>query len=672
MYLLLQTIAFLLLFIIASILVLYIPGFGIVARVKKQLEDQEIITLSLALGIVLFVLTAIILALLNIRYLFLPIIILVNLFIILKNKLDIFSSWKIFIRNKILLLLIVMGILTQGFINFPSGFLYKDGLHFWSSQGHDGLWHIASMEAIKKSIPPQNPVFSGESLYNYHYLVDVLMGEFARNFPFFSNLDLYFRFFPVVLSLLIGVSVFAFVTRWQNNERIGYLAVFFTYFVGSFGYIVTFIRSGNIFGGETVFWAAQQNTLLGNPPHAISHGLLAALFLSFLIYLRERKIIWVVISFLIGSTLAGFKVSGGFVMLMGLGAASLVDFINKRKFSVLVLSFLLGLSNLLTFKWMTSNGSSFLMFLPWWFIRTMVVDKLDWVDLELKRQHYLSKGTWHAYLRILQLELVAFAIFIIGNLGMRILGIIELLGRFIKSKGEFLKEPIEVMLIVTMLTGLVIPLLFVQRGLIYNNIQFMQYFLFIFGFYGAISIYKILAKIKNRLIRLAIFVLIAVLSVPTVIGNLVEIYGMGTTALAKITNSEIIALKYLKDNSKDDAIILTPSFNPYLKDKFKYQPISIYAWYDTSYVTALTGRDSYLASEHVRLLFYTSTEERIKNKIKFFEQSDFSWNRQFLEQERINYIYASKDELNESLNLQKNNLEIFFENNEIIIYEVRS
>ncbi len=463
MFQLFQLIIFFLLFIALSIVVLYIPGFGIVAKVKKQLEDQEIITLSLALSIVLFVLSSIIFALLNIRFLMLPFLILLNLFIILKNKSATFSPWKIFIKNKILLGLIVLGILTQGFINFPSGYLYQDGLYFWSSQGHDGLWHVSAMESIKKSVPPDNPGFAGEKIYNYHYLVDVLMGEFGRIFPFFSSLDLYFRFFPVIFSLLIGMSVFAFVSRWQNNMRIGYLAIFFTYFVGSFGYIVTFLRTGNIFGGETVFWAAQQNTLIGNPPHAISHGLLGAFFLAFLIYLKERKFIWASACFLIGSTLAGFKVSGGFVMLMGLAAATLVDFINQRRFSILVLSFLLGLSNLLTFRFMTSNGSSFLMFLPWWFVRTMVVDKLGWVDLELRRQHYLSKGTWNATLRVVELETIAFGIFVAGNLGMRILGMIELIRRYILSKGRFLKEPIEIMLIVTMLTGLIMPMLFVQR-----------------------------------------------------------------------------------------------------------------------------------------------------------------------------------------------------------------
>lgn len=671
MYLLLQTLVFFLFFITLSMLVLYIPGFGIIARSKKQLEDQEIITLSLSLGIVLFVLIAIALSLFNLRYLMLPILLAENLFIFLRYKLDVFKSWEIFIRNKTLLVLIVLGILIQGFINFPSGYLYNDGLEFWSSHGHDGLWHIALMEAIKKSIPPQNPIFSGESLYNYHYLVDVLMGEFSRIFPFFSTLDLYFRFFPVIFSILIGISVFAFVTRWQENLKIGFLALFFTYFVGSFGYVVTFIRSGNIFGGETVFWAAQQNTLLGNPPHAISHGLLAAFFLSFLIYLRERNTIWVVTSFLIGSTLAGFKVSGGFVMLMGLGAATIVDFINHRRSSALILAFMLGLSNFITFKVMTSKeAASFLMFLPWWFIRTMVVDKLGWMDMELKRQHYISKGTWHAWLRVFQLEVTAFLVFVVGNLGMRILGFYSIVKNIFVGKNY--KKPFEVMLLVTMITGLLIPIFFVQKGIIYNNIQFMQYFLFIFGFYGAITVYNLINFFNHRWIKFCILILIAMLSIPTVIGNLNEFYGHGRTSLAKISNQDLEALQYLKEHSSPEAIILTMPFNKYLKDKFSYQPRPIYAWYSTAYIPALTDRRIYLTDEEQALITGYPIDDRVSKMKRFFGQQDFSWNRQFLKNAKINYIYVAKDELIKPLDIQNNNLEIFFENNEIIIYKVKN
>lgn len=668
--LLFQTFAFFLLFISISVIVFYIPGFLIIARSKKQLEDQEVITLSLSLGMVLFVIIAVFLALLNLRYLSLLIILLTSLLTIIKYQLDVFKPWKVFVKEKLLSILIILGIIVQGLINFPSGYLYKDGLLFWSSQGHDGLWHVALMEEIKKTIPPQNPIFAGENLYNYHYLVDVLMGEFYRIFPFFQSLDLYFRFFPVIFSLLIGISVFAFMSRWQKKQ-VGYLGIFFTYFVGSFGYIVTFLRNGNIFGGETIFWAAQQNTLLGNPPHAISHGLLVSFFLAFIIYLKERKTIWILVTFIIVSMLSGFKVSGGFVMLVGIVTAAVVDSINQKKFSALILALMLGLTNFITFKAMTSKGAaSFLMFLPWWFVRTMVVDKLGWMDMELARQHYLSKGTWHAWLRVIQLESFAFMVFLLGNLGMRMLGFYMIIKNIVTRK--FFKDPLETMLIATGLTGFLMVIFFVQKGIIYNNIQFMQYFLLIVGFYAAITVYNLIILFKERWVKSFLLILIVVFSVPTVIGNLNEFYGLDKTPLAKIGNQELEALSYLREKSNPQAIILSMPFNQYLKDKFPNQPRPIYAWYSTSYISAITGRRVYLASEEQALITGYPIDSRISKMKTFFEQSDTSWNRQFLSQEKINYIYVAKNETDKLLDVQKNNLEIFFENNEIIIYRVKS
>lgn len=666
--LLLQTLLLGLIFIFLSWLTFYIIGFGILSSHKKNLEDWEIISLSFSLGIIIFVIGAVFFGLLNLRLLVLPILLFTVLYIIIRNKLAIIKPWRIFSKDKRLLSLVTLGILVQGFINFPSGMLYKDGLLFWSSQGHDGLWHVASMEQVKESFPPTNPGFSNELIYNYHYLVDVLMGEFARIFPIFSSLDLYFRFFPILFSFMIGISIFSFMSRWQNNPKIGYWGVFFTYFTGSFGYIVTYFKNGNLLGGETAFWVAQQHTIIGNPPHAISHSLLVSFLLSLLIFIKRKNIFWFLITFAVAATLAGFKVSGGFVMLVGLTAGATLDFLLNRKISLLILTAFLGLSNFATFKLMTRGAESFLIFLPWWFIRTMVVVKLDWIDLELRRQHYIAAGNWHATLRVIQLETTAFLIFVIGNLGMRILGFYEIFKKLISRK--FFVSPFEIILFTIMLTGFIVPMIFVQKGIIYNIIQFMQYFLLIFGFYAAVSFYRLLNFLKNRFIKVIVAILVIAFSIPTAIGSLNEFYGPGRTALSKISHSEIGALTYLRENSNSNSVVLTKPFNKYLKDKFDKQPWPIYAWYDTPYVSAISARSSYLASEHAILLDYPGTKQRLDEKGKFFSQIDFSWNKQFLDQAKIDYVYIAKGELEKPIDKGQNNLDIFFENDEIIIFKV--
>lgn len=670
--LLLQTLLFGLLFVAIVWLTFYIVGFGILAFHKKnlsELEDGEIIALAPPLGVIIFVIFAVLFGLLNLRLLVLPLLLLIILYTIARNKMEIIKPWKIFKKEKVLLALIILGVLVQGFINFPSGMLYKDGLLFWSSQGHDGIWHIALMEEIRKNFPPQNPIFAGERLYNYHYLVDVLMGEFYRIFPFFSPLDLYFRFFPLIFSFLIGTSVFTFVKRWQNNAKIAYLALFFTYFTGSFGYIFTYIKQGHIFGGETVFWAAQLNTILGNPPHAISISFLTCFLLSFYLLISKGNKFWFFICILLASVLAGFKVSAGLVLLLGLGVAACVDLIFNRRFTTLILFVLLGISNFITIKSMTKGLGSFLIFLPWWFVRTMVVARLDWIDLELRRQHYLSVGRWTSYLRVLQLESLAFSIFLVGNLGMRFLGFYEQIRKIWVSKINFFKSPLEVLLFTITWISFLIPMLFVQRGIIYNNIQFMQYFLLIFGFYAAISAFRIIGYFKNRMLKLAALFLIVSLSIPTVIGNLVEFYGR--PPLAKVTNLELQALNFLKNNSKADEIVLNAPFNKYLHDKFDKQPWPLYVWYSTAYIPALTGLKTYLSSEEQALITGYPIDERLEKMGTFFKQEDIDLNKRFLQDNKIDYLYLVKKAIETPLKLGNNLLEVFFENDEIIIYRVK-
>lgn len=658
------------LFIVLVLFSIYSIGYLFLKLGKQELKDHEEITLSFATGTIIFVLFSVILGLLNLRFLSIFIILTLNIINFWLFKFSFIKPFRIFFRDKILLSLIVTGIIILGLINFPSGLIFDQGMQFWSSQGHDGLWHVSSMEEIKKSFPPKNPGFANEIIYNYHYLVDLLMGDFARIYPFFSTLDLYFRFFPILFSFMIGLSVFSLVARWREKNQDGYWAVFFTYFVGSFGYIVTLIKNGNLSGSETIFWAAQQHTIIGNPPHAISHSLLASFLLTFFLFTKTKKIFYFITSFLIASILAGFKVSGGFVLLAGLGIAAILELIIYRKYHTFLLFVLLGISNFLTFKLVTTKGAeSNLMFLPWWFIRTMIVDKLDWLDHELRRQHYLSKGTWNAWLRVIQLETIAFLIFVVGNLGVRLIGILEIIRKVFRKKA-FLNI-FEVMLLITMLTGLIVPIFFVQRGIIYNNIQFMQYFLFIFGIYGGVTVSSLLKRFKNKAFKFIFSILIIVLSIPTVIGVLLEFYGPGRPPLAIISNSELQALDYLKNNSLESSTIMTKPFNQNLKHKFSSQPLPIYAWYDTSYVSAISARASYLASEHVTLLGYPELKKRQDNKERFFKQNDLSWNANFLIEEDIDFIYLAKNEIETSLDLEKNNLDIFFENDEVLIYKVK-
>lgn len=659
-------------FLILTVVVFYPIGFYLISKFKTNLKDNEIIVFSYLISINLFVLMAVVFGLLHIRILLLPVLLLLFFAVIVKYKWKTIMPFGFLCKNKILLLIILAGILTQGFIDFPSGYLYKDGILFWSSQGHDGLWHIALIEEARKTMPLSNPLISGEPLYNYHYLFDVVMGEFGRIFPFFSSLDLYFRFFPVFLSFLISLSVYSFIFRWQKSKTVAYLATMFTWGIGSFGYIIKYFRQGTIWGGETIFWASQGNTILGNPPHASAFALLPAIFLAFLFYNKKRQKIWFLIIFLLTFMLSGFKVSAGVTVLGGLAAVAFLDLILNRKMATGILCGILGVCNFLTVSLLTKGIGGFLIWQPWWFVRTMAVvgDRLGWMDIELRRQHYASLGTVKGYLRMIQIESTLFLIFVFGNLGMKMFGFIEILVLLVREKLKILKRNIDIILITGGVVSLLMVLLFVQKGIIYNHIQYFQYFALIMGWYTAIWMGKLVDKIPRKTIKIGLLTVFFVFSIPTVVGNLVEFYGPGTRPLAIVDNQLLEGLDYLRKNSNKDAVILTVPFNKFRNDDSVPRPLPIYNWYSTAYVPAIASRRTYLSSEEQLDITGYQWKERKANANKFFSQTDFSWNKQFLKDNNINYVLIAKDEGVDNFKWQLIGLEKWFDNDSVKIYKV--
>jgi len=668
---LLQVLVLFPVFLGLSLFVFYLPGFLILSKAKTKLRSDEIIVLGLGLGIIVFLIQGIFSSLIHNYFLTLLTYLAIAVFALKKFGLTIFLPFAQLLKEKFLTLILFLGILVEGFINFPSGFPYSSGHLYWSAQGHDGLWHIVVIEAIKKGFPPQNLLYAGEKIFNYHYFIDIIIATFNEMFPFFSSLDLYFRYFTFLIVFFIGIAVYSFLTTWRKNKTIGLLGVFFTYFVGSFGYIVLAIQGRGFFGGEALFWVSQGNTMIGNPPQAICFALIPAFLLALYHYLQKKERLFFLICCLLSSFLAGFKIYAAVVILAGLGVASLFSLINNRNREIIPLTPLLFLSNFAIFKSITRGGASFLMFQPWWFIRTMIVvpERVNWIDLEHRRQFYLARGGIRSLFRVVQFEATAFLIFLIGNLGTRVIGFGEIFKSFFKK--TIFTDPLESTLFFAMITSFLVPLFFIQKGVVYNLIQFMQYFLLIFGFYGAIALYGILKGFKKKTWKYLFLAIFVFLSVPTVIGNLVEFYGKN--ALAVVTYEEIEALDFLKTIVPGKEVILTKPHNIYAKSLYPSPPWPIYAWDSTGYVSAYTGKQTYYTDEGQMKILGLETEERLENTNDFFNpELPIEDKKTFLELEKIKFIYLRTEEADEKQKevLSQLGLELIFENRETVIYRV--
>lgn len=654
------SIPYLIVFLVGSVVCFTIPGIFFIEKSHIKFNAWEKIILGTIIGFVTFTLLSYLLLVARVHFLLLLYIVIMNL-LAFKGLLPLLQSVTLPAKKHLLLLLVIfsLGIAGQLTIIGPSGTLQNNDLVFFSANGHDGAWHISLMEELKKGYPLQNPVFAGEKLVNYHFFSDVAPADFSQYFRI-SNLDLYFRFFPLLFSLLLGSIVYLFSKKITGSFNVGIWATVFTYFSGSFGYIVTWIQNHEI-GGESLFWATQIQSSSGNPPQIAAFVLILCFLYLFFVFVQNQKnfTILLICSLLAGSLIV-FKVYGGVILLGSLGLVGFWQFIRERKLQILILfAFSTFLSTILYFP-NTTKSVGFLIFEPWWFIRTMVVatNRLNWLDLELQRQTYLSE---HNLKRVLQVEIIAFLIFFFGNLGIKFLGL-KYFATTIKSS---FTNYLSLLLLIISLSSFVFPLLFLQKGVASNSIQFMQYFILLFGIFAAITVDQIISKIKMRPLKISFTIIILVLMVPTQIGLIYSFYNH--QPLAKIENQEIIALQFLKINSSPNSIIVTPPYNKYLNLKIPTPPI--WAWFDTAYVSALSSRRTYVSDfEQVDIMGY-NLQSRLNIQENIFKEKDPIAFENLLKQNSIDYLYFPTL-VKPLVDLSKTSLTQIFENDKIEIWKI--
>lgn len=651
-------------FLILCPTVLFFLGRIIIGSYSTKLKSLEVLLLSLVFGIFLIIIQAIVFGMLNIRYVSLPLISVIFIISFLKYFRDYLAGIYQIFKDKILLLLLVVGIIVQGFINFPSGWRYSNGINFWSSQGHDGLWHVSLMEEIKNVFPPTNPLYANHQMQNYHFTSDIFMGEFYRLFPFFSSLDLYFRFYPILFSFLIGLSVFVFVAR-KWNDKAAYIAIGFTYFSGSFGYIVSLLNHGFLFSGETTFWASQGNTILGNPPHALGIILLTTILFILSVWEKTKTNIWLIFIVILGFGLATVKVSSGAIFSVSILAAGAIYFIQTRKLSLLIAGIIVTVGNYICLKFISPSAQSFIIFEPLWFPRTMMVVRLDWMDWEMRRQHYMWVNTWRSWIRVVSLEMQAILIFILGNTGVRVLAVGEIISNIRKKN----ISSVDIFMYTGSMAAVVVVLLFVQSGITFNLIQFIQIYLHFMGILAGVTLWKITQKFNKPLYKIGIILLIFIFGIPTVVGNLFEFYGPGKKPLAYISNSEIEGLDWIKNNTSKDSVIFTKPFDKNAFYRYKIHPLPISGWYSTMYVHSISGRRTFLSGEEQLVITGYNIDDDRKKATDFMQQLDIIRDNKFLVEAKIHYLYFRRDELDKPINQQNQNLKQVYSNNEVVIYK---
>lgn len=548
------------------------------------------------------------------------------------------KQFRHFWENKFAVLLILVGTLTWSATVVKSGWQYDYGLGFWGANGHDGIWHIALAESLSRGSRGM-PVFAGSALQNYHLGFDLLLAGINRVTQLPVSL-LYFQILPPILAFLIGFLTYLFTLNWTKSKRSAFWSTFFVYFGGSFAWILG--------KGESAFWSQQAISTLINPPFALS---LVFILLGLICWLKNKKIF----SICFFSILIFIKVYAGLLVLGGLFVAGLYSWFRIRNSSfvkiflgTLIVSSLISLS-------FNKISTGLLVWQPFWFFETMMqlTDRVGWAKFGEAMVNYRAGGLW--FKAILAYGF-AFVVFVVGNLGTRIVFIKEVLKKL---------DAVKVFMLAITIAGVIIPMFFLQKGTPWNTIQFFYYSLFFSGILSGIY----LGSMKQKNLAFAFLAFIFLVTVPTTLITLKDVY-LPSRPPAMLPKGELEALTFL--SQQDQGVVLTYPFDKFkAKEAESNPPRPLYLYDSTAYVAAYSKQPVFLEDEvNLDITNYDWRTRRAEIEAWYQENNQIKA-REFLNQNKIKYVYwvgPQRAYLGEGqLGLEK-----IFENKEVNIYVVKS
>jgi len=541
---------------------------------------------------------------------------------------------------------IFLGSITWALTMVRSGWAYKYGYGFWGPNGHDGIWHIALSKSLSSG-SFENPVFAGENLKNYHLGFDLLLALLHKLTTIPISV-LYFQILPPLFAVVIGLLVYKFVYLWRGSKNESLWATAFVYFGSGFGFLVTFLRDG-VITGESMFWSSQSVSTLVNPPFALS----LIFILSGLIALQKKNLL---LSILFFGLLIQIKAYAAILILGGLFVSGMYSLIINHQSLTIKIFFGSLVTNLFLFSLVKNDSLSVFVWQPMWFLETMMSysDRLGWERFYSAMTTYRMGGIW--FKEILAYG-VAFIIFIMGNMGIRVVGFYF----FAKNK----KLDSLLVFILTMVSmAVVIPMFFVQNGTPWNTIQFFYYYLFFFSIFAGIST----SWIKNK-IKYIIFFIFAILGAWSTLQHYLPIMPQ-----AMVSSGEYEALNFLA--KQPQGVVLTYPFDKNkAKEAEKNPPRPLYLYESTAYVSAFSGKQSFEEDEVNLNITGYDWKTRSEQVLWFVSNLDVKAGKDFLKSNNIKYLYLVKEASplqGELLKLGTTELGLtkIFENSTVDIFQV--
>ena len=570
----------LVLFIFAIVICFYLPGKFLLAKLKLSLGSPEDIFFPFVLGIMLFTLVSYIFSWLKLEIIILPLILIIDILAIkskkwLPNNID---------KRQLIPLSIVLIFSIIFSISMLTAGVYGDSIKYRG----DDLWHLALINELKNNFPPDNPGFAGVPLRGYHFFYNFLLAKISNIF-FISPLSLYFHFFPLLMAILWGLGVYSFMYKWSKKISIGLWAVFLTMFGGSFAFILR-LRGHENLSLDSAFGIQQSATSLINPPFAISILIVISTLLAIHQYLESKKNTWLIPVALFVGLATMFKVYAGIILAGGFILFSLMESIRKKNYLILVSLLTSGILFVVTYG-IFRDTSSILIFAPLWAPHSVLVDNMPWYGYAEKMYTYTKLSVIKG---IIETELYSWYVFIFGNLGTRLIGLLFLLLFFLKKR----KKPslLTIVILIMTLISILIPLFFIQSGKVFEIIQMAWYFLFLISLFAAFGFYKLFSFSYSKVLKVALFIVVLILTLPSAYENYKGYFDSFRSQGSQLSDPYLQAMQFLKSKGNYNQTVLEiPNKNVAATKK------DVLGWYrsSTPAIVAFANKRSYLNNEYI-------------------------------------------------------------------------
>lgn len=483
-------------------------------------------------------------------------------------------------KKWILGFVIIAAFIVQMVVVLPSGTHYCQGstcgIFFWGAHEHDGVWHIALINNALSVWPGRFPTFAGAMLTGYNALLDWIL----RVIYVVTKIPVMLLYFKIVPLLWFASMVFVWTKFAKVYSSIKWFVpslLFFVFFGNSFSYFFRLYHEGIIWGASGLL-SMQSPNMLNNIQFALTLPLLGMMLILFL---KKNINSWDSVYLgLLNFFMMGLKFYGGVIAIVMSSVFALTLFLQKKyrqgTMSLLLPILGFGLATLIFYNPLKSLGGPPIMSLkPLATVHPIIEEASLFFApsiANLRNNLYASGGSY----RLVLIEIATLGLFVFFNWGTRIIGL-----------WGISKKPIDLILISGIITGLVMNILFIQRGEWWNTVQFLYYATFLSNIYAA----QILSRLAESGKKIATVgaVIVVLLTIP----NAIDTYRVFASfpPHSYVSDTEMEALTKLKSLPSGTVLALPIAPIPGHESQL---PRPLYNMYDTAYVAAFSGQQTYL------------------------------------------------------------------------------